>query len=134
MDKDISTVYAIISSVFGFLFGVEVGVVLCAIGGAFLSLRFCPTKGTFARLSHVFYSSAITCVVIGELYKPNDFGKIAGFIPDLMPPKIAAILMSFLLLLLAEKAYNAISGTDITGKFNVLIDKWLDLWKPPPSQ
>ena len=121
MDKDIVSWYAAFSGFIGFLFGIETGVLFCAIAGSFLALRYCATCSTMGRLKDVLISSLFTCLIVGNTLKLH---------PPWLSPKIVAIIMGFLFLLIAEKLYKTARDFKSSEKFNTFIDKWIEKWTP----
>ena len=121
MDKDLSTTYAALSSFFGFLFGVEIGVFWFALTGALVSVRFCETKETKKQLWHIGFSVLLACMVVGGS---------ASVYPAWLSLKLVGLIYGFMILLLAEKVYYAVRDTNLTAKINIIIDKVIAKWIP----
>lgn len=121
MDKDLATIYAFITGFFGSLFGVEIGVFWFALAGAFFSLRFVETKETKKQMIHVAYSVLFTCMVVGGTHKVY---------PDWVSLRLVGCIYGLTILLLIEKCYVALRDTNITVKFNEILDKAIAKWIP----
>lgn len=121
MDKDLSITYAMISTLFGLFFGVEIGVGFWAMGGAFLSLRFCETKGTWPQFGHFIISVVLACMIVGGTHK---------LYPPWLSLRLMGLLLGFLGLIFAEKIYKAARDTNFTDKLNTIIDKAIAKWMP----
>ncbi|MES2635849.1 MAG: hypothetical protein V4605_00890, partial [Pseudomonadota bacterium] len=121
MDKDLSLIYAFISTCFGMAFGVEIGVFWFALAGSFISIRFCETKTTLGQLTHVLISTFLACTIMGAIHQKY---------PDLLPLRFTALFFGFVGLLLAEKVYHAVRDTHFTEKLNTIIDKVIAKWIP----
>jgi hypothetical protein len=119
MDRDLSTIAAFFSGAIGSLFGIEVGVAGFALAGAFLSVRFCETRTTLGQIYHVLLSAIITCMIVGA-------GK--HFISEVVGLKLAALILAFLILLLAEKIYVGVHDFPISEKLNKMADIAIDFW------
>jgi hypothetical protein len=127
MDKDLSTTYAVLSALFGFLFGVEIGIFWCALAGSLASLRFCEPKSTFEQFKHVGISVVLTCIVVGGTSQIQIDGTKSIY-PAWLSLKAVAVIYGFLILLLAEKLYQGVRDTNLTAKLNVVIDRMIDKW------
>lgn len=121
MDKDLSLIYAFISTAFGMAFGVEIGVGFFALAGSFISIRFCETKTTIGQMWHVSISTFLTCALVGGIHT---------IWPDWISLRLVALGFGILILLLAEKTYNAVRDTHFTEKLNIIIDKVIAKWIP----
>lgn len=121
MGKDLSLIFALISSSFGMTFGVEIGVGFFALAGSFLSIRFCNTKTTFGQATHVVISTFLAASAVGAFESKY---------PGTVPLRFTGIAMGLLSMLIAEKVYNAVRDTNITEKVNIIIDKVIAKWIP----
>lgn len=123
MDKDLSTIAAFVSGLIGSLFGIEAGVACFALAGAFLSVRFCETKTTTGQIYHVVISATLTCMLVGVS---------KDLFPTALSLKLVAIVLAFLILLIAEKLYVGVKDFPISDKLNkladIVIDTWARLW------
>lgn len=119
MDKDLSTVGAAVSGLLGSIFGVEVGVACFALAGSFLSVRFCETKSTLGQIYHVLISATLTCMIVGVS---------KGLFPEILSLKLVAMVLAFLILLIAEKLYVGVKDFPLSEKLNKLADTMIDLW------
>lgn len=122
MDNDLATVYGMITTVIGLLFGIEMGVFFCAIGGSLLAVRFCTAKGTLERLAHFSFSVVFTCVIVGETSK---------LYPDWLSLKLVAVFWGALFLLIAELIYLIVKSSHAINfgtKLNLILDWFIDKW------
>lgn len=122
MDKDLATVYAIITAIVGALFGIEIGVFFCAVAGSLLAVRFCTAKDRLARFAHFSVSVGFTCLIVGETAK---------LYPDWLSLKLAAIFWGALFLLIAELIYLMVKSAqaiDFAAKINIILDRFIDKW------
>lgn len=122
MDKDLATVYALISGAVGILFGIEMGVFFCAIAGSLLAVRFCSGKTAIERISHFGMSVTFACIIVGETAK---------FHPSWLTLKLSAALWGFLFLLFAEFVYlffKSAQTVNLADKISLIIDRIIDRW------
>lgn len=121
MDKDLTMLYGILSAVIGSVFGVEMGVFFCALGGAMLSLRFTETKTTTMKAIEVGIGTLLTCLAIASVI---DLELITS--PALL--KFTAILLGAVILIVFDSLGKGLKKIDLGEKFNALIDKVTDKW------
>jgi hypothetical protein len=122
MDKDLATAYALISAGIGALFGIEMGVFFCSIAGSLLAVRFCSAKTKSERFWYFIISVFFACLIVGET---------APLYPVWVPVKIAAVMLGFLFLLIAEIIYYALKSARSINwgdKLSLLADRIIDKW------
>lgn len=122
MNKDLTTLYAILSAIVGALFGIETGVFFCAVAGSLLAVRFCSAKGTLERFVHFAISVIFACIIVGETAK---------IYPPWLTLKLSAAGWGFLFLLLAELVYlflKSVQSVNLADKISLILDRVIDKW------
>lgn len=127
-DNNINLVFAAMSWLISFLFGIELGVAFCALAGAFLSLRFCEPKSTRHQIVDVVISTILSCIITGSYAVLITEIKSDSPITHI-PLKILALILGFLILLVAEHLYTSVKEISLKKMLKYAWDQLMDRWQ-----
>jgi hypothetical protein len=117
-EHNVSTLWAAISAFLSLIFGIAeaiaIGVLFGALAGSFLSIRFCEPKSTLEQAWHVFLSTALACMITGGV----------GSVWKEAPLQMVAIGAGLIVLIVAEKIYNAAKEISLKELWDKVVDKW----------